>query len=145
MAGLTRKIDLDPESEAGSAPEVGPEPIAESDSMTDEVWFRAAPVESFPLDGGACVKVGSGQIAVFRFARRDEWYACQNLCPHKKQMVLSRGMLGSAGDVPKVACPLHKNTFSLTTGECLSSDLEPIQTYPVKVEDGYVFVGLGGS
>ncbi len=107
-----------------------------------EVWVRAAPVEAFPTDGGACVKVGCRQIAVFNFARRGEWYACQNLCPHKKQMVLSRGMVGSAGGVPKVACPLHKNTFSLVSGECLSSDIEPIQTYPVKIEDGYVLIGI---
>jgi len=110
-----------------------------------EVWVRAAPVDAFPENGGACVRLGARQIAVFNLSRRGEWYACQNLCPHRKQMVLSRGMVGSAGDVPKVACPLHKTTFSLTSGECLNSDVEPIRTYPVRVEDGHVLIGLPRS
>jgi nitrite reductase (NADH) small subunit len=109
-------------------------------------WFRAAPVEAFPEDGGACVMAGGEQIAVFNFARRDEWYACQNLCPHKQQMALSRGLLGSTGGVAKVACPYHKTAFSLETGACLSSnggaDIEAIRTYPVRVEDGWVHIGL---
>lgn len=108
----------------------------------DVTWFRAAPVEAFPADGGACVMAGGEQIAVFNFARRDEWYACQNLCPHKQQMALSRGLLGSAGGVAKVACPYHKTTFSLETGACLSADIEAIRTYPVRVEDGWVHIGL---
>jgi len=43
---------------------------------------------------------------------------------------------------PKVACPLHKNTFSLKTGKHLNGDLDGIATYPVKVEDGFVYIGF---
>ena len=107
-----------------------------------KVWIPVAPPSAFPENGGACVKVGALQIAVFNFTRRGEWYACQNLCPHQMQMILSRGMLGSTAGVPKVACPYHKSTFSLETGECLNADLESIETYPVKVEDERVFVQL---
>jgi len=82
------------------------------------------------------------QIAVFHFARRGAWYACQNLCPHRQQMALSRGLLGSADGAPKVACPFHKTTFSLESGECLSADYEAIRTYPVRVADGWVYIGL---
>ena len=65
------------------------------------------------------------QIAVFHFARRNEWYACQNLCPHKMQMILSRGMIGSEKGEPKVACPFHKKTFSLKTGKNLKASAPP--------------------
>ena len=106
-------------------------------------WRRAAPVDAFPEDGGACVMVGSLQIAVFNFSRRGEWFACQNMCPHRREMALSRGILGSAGGVPKVACPFHKAAFSLQSGECLSSELDPIRTYPVRVEDGWVLIDVG--
>lgn len=105
-------------------------------------WFAACKVEDIVPDGGVCVKYGDAQIAVFYFTRRNEWYATQNECPHKKQMALSRGMLGSAGETPKVACPFHKKTFSLKTGECLSGDECAIKTYPVKVEDGLVYIGV---
>lgn len=107
-----------------------------------KVWFRAARAADFPENGGACVRYKDAQIAVFNFSRRNEWYACQNLCPHKMQMVLSRGIIGSIGDEPKVACPFHKRTFSLRTGACLGSDEPGIVTFPVKVEDGYVLIGF---
>lgn len=111
-------------------------------STAVNVWFKAARVEDFPANGGACIKYKDMQIAVFNFARRSEWYACQNLCPHKMQMILSRGMIGSAAGEPKVACPFHKRTFSLRSGTCLNADDCSIAVFPVKVENGYVHVGF---
>ncbi|UII77770.1 nitrite reductase small subunit NirD [Flagellimonas sp. HMM57] len=115
------------------------------EAMTEDevtVWFKAAPVSKFPKNGGACVKYKDKQIAVFNFTRKDEWYACQNLCPHKMEMVLSRGMVGEDGEHPKVACPLHKNTFSLKTGENLNGVLDAIATYPIKIENNFVYLGF---
>jgi nitrite reductase (NADH) small subunit len=114
------------------------------DTKKDVKWWMACRVEDIPADGGACVLHGDKQIAIFNFSRRAEWYATQNLCPHKQQMALSRGMIGSTGEQyePKVACPFHKRTFSLLTGECLSGDDCHIRTYPVRVKDGKVYVGL---
>jgi len=105
-------------------------------------WFAACRVEDALENGGVCVKAGNEQIALFYFKRRNEWYATQNECPHKKQMALSRGMIGSCHDEPKVACPFHKKTFSLSTGECLSGDECAIRTYPVKVENGFVYIEI---
>jgi len=107
-----------------------------------KVWFKAAKVEDFPSDAGACVKYKTLQVAVFNFKQTGEWYACQNMCPHKMTMILSRGMLGGAEETPKVACPFHKRTFSLESGECLNAEEQAIVTYPVKIEDGYVYVGF---
>ena len=107
-----------------------------------KVWFKAARASDFPENGGGCVRYNDRQIAVFNFARRNAWFACQNLCPHKRQMVLSRGMIGSAGDEPKVACPFHKRTFSLRNGVCMNADEESIAVYPVVVRDGFVYIGL---
>lgn len=112
-------------------------------TVTDQItltWFAACRVADVPTNGGVCVQYGDDQIALFHFARREEWYATQNECPHRRQMALSRGMIGSAQDQPKVACPFHKKTFSLVTGECLSGDECAIKTYPVKIESGTVFI-----
>ncbi len=106
------------------------------------IWFKAAKIHDFPMDAGACVKYKDLQIAVFNFNAGSEWYACQNLCPHKMQMILSRGLTGSQGDEPKVACPYHKKTFSLKSGECLNDEIGAISTFPVKVEDDYVYIGF---
>ena len=67
---------------------------------------------------------------------------CENRCPHTKAVVLSRGIVGDECGVPKVACPMHKKTFSLTSGECLSGDGLQIETFPVKVEGGFIYVEL---
>jgi nitrite reductase (NADH) large subunit len=105
-------------------------------------WVKVGKVSDFPVDGGGAIRYGNSQIAVFRFASRDAWYACQNLCPHKKEMVLSRGILGDQGGVPKVACPLHKKTFSLESGTCLSGEKYQVQVFPVKVEADAVYLDL---
>lgn len=107
-----------------------------------KVWFKAARTTDFPENGGACVRYKDMQVAVFNFSRRNEWYACQNLCPHKMQMILSRGMIGSHEGEPKVACPFHKKTFSLKSGQCLNAEEQNISVFPVKVEDGYVYIGF---
>lgn len=106
-------------------------------------WFLACKIEDVPENEGVCVKYHDRQIALFHFTRRGEWYATQNECPHRMQMALSRGMIGSQNNEPKVACPFHKKTFSLQSGECLNDDTcDSIKTYPVKVEDGLVFIGV---
>lgn len=106
-------------------------------------WTRVARTEDFPADAGACVKVGEMQIAVFNFSSRGEWYACQNSCPHKGDMVLSRGLLGDLSDEPKVACPQHKKTFSLRTGKNLGGGEEYcIRTFPVRIEGRDVLLDI---
>ena len=105
-------------------------------------WLYACHEEQVPHNGGVCVKFDDLQIALFRFNRLNEWYATQNECPHRRQMALSRGMIGTHGSEPKVACPFHKKTFSLKTGECLNGDECAIATYPVKVEEGKVYIGI---
>ena len=112
--------------------------------ITDEKiqWIKVLPVEDVPENGGNCVKVGDDQVAIFNFTNRKEWYATSNLCPHKMQMILSRGMIGDKAGEPKVSCPYHKKSFSLKSGECLTDEGYAIKTYPVKVEDNHIFIGI---
>ncbi len=105
-------------------------------------WYKAGKISDFPTDGGVCIKYKGRQVAIFSYDRKDAWYACQNLCPHKMEMVLSRGLLGDDDGISKVACPLHKSTFSLETGENLNGELPSIAVYPVKVEGDFVYVGF---
>jgi len=105
-------------------------------------WVKLAQVAEVPRDGGIAARYGETEIAIFNFASRGEWFASHNLCPHKRQMVLARGILGDASGMPKVACPLHKNTFDLRSGACLTGDLDAIATFPVKIEGDDVLVEL---
>jgi nitrite reductase (NADH) large subunit len=105
-------------------------------------WVRVASARDVPADGGIAVRHGGTQIAVFQMASTGTWYATQNLCPHKRQMVLARGIVGDEGGTPKVACPLHKKTFDLSTGRCTSGEDLAVATFPVRVDGDDVFVEL---
>ncbi|MBC7776787.1 MAG: nitrite reductase small subunit NirD [Phycisphaerae bacterium] len=106
-----------------------------------EKFVAVGTVDDFPRNGGACVLVDGEQIAVFNFDHKD-WYAVQNRCPHEKQMVLSRGLIGDAKGEPKVACPLHKNQFSLVDGHHLGGNPEfQLKKWNVRVIDNTVQVG----
>jgi nitrite reductase/ring-hydroxylating ferredoxin subunit len=74
------------------------------------------------------------ELAVFNV--NGEFYATGNLCPHRGAP-LSEGAL--CGHV--IECGLHGWQFDVRTGECLTGT-ETIKTYPLKVEDGMVVVGI---
>lgn len=113
--------------------------VVENDVST---WFDVGAITNFPENSGACIKYKTKQIAVYNFTRTGKWYATQNLCPHKMEMVLSLGMIGDKEDIPKVACPLHKKNFSLEDGSNLGGEDLKIATYPVKIENGNVYIGF---
>ena len=105
-------------------------------------WVNVGKVADFPQEGGVCIKYHEHQVAVFQFATKGQWYATQNMCPHKYDMVLARGITGTEGDTPKVACPQHKKTFSLETGAGLNDPSLRIQTYNVRIDGDIVMVQL---
>src|SRR5215217_879793 len=109
---------------------------------TKVTWHIACEVSDIPEDGGGCALIDGKQIAIFNFARRGEWYATDNQCPHRQQMAVSRGMIGSHEGEPKVACPFHKKTFSLQSGQCLNDDSYKINTFPVMVKENLVYIGI---
>jgi nitrite reductase (NADH) large subunit len=98
--------------------------------------------EEVPPDTGVTVKVGKTSIAIFHTTTGAGWYATQAQCPHKGDAVLGRGLLGEQQGVAKVACPFHKRTFSLETGECLNAESPRLMTFPVTVERGIVYLEL---
>jgi nitrite reductase (NADH) small subunit len=106
------------------------------------VWKKAVKAEAVPANSGGTVLLDGRQIALFHFRNPDAWYACQNQCPHKLDMVLGRGLIGDEKGEPKVACPMHKKTFSLVTGKNLGGEHYCVDVFPVKIEDGYVYIGL---
>lgn len=105
----------------------------ERDDAEGAQWVAVGRVADFPCDGGATIKYGKSQLAVFNLTSRGQWYASLNMCPHRKAFVLSGGILGDAAGAPKVACPLHKKTFSLATGESLQGEEYRIRTFPARV------------
>eukprot|EP00559_Dactyliosolen_fragilissimus_P005293 CAMPEP_0184862660 /NCGR_PEP_ID=MMETSP0580-20130426/7082_1 /TAXON_ID=1118495 /ORGANISM="Dactyliosolen fragilissimus" /LENGTH=1124 /DNA_ID=CAMNT_0027360613 /DNA_START=342 /DNA_END=3716 /DNA_ORIENTATION=- len=109
---------------------------------SQKTWVNVGNKLDFPPNVGSAILYGTSQLAIFNNEQRNEWYATQNMCPHKQAFVLSQGILGDANNVPKVACPLHKKTFDLKTGKQLNVESNTNQddelniiTFPVKIDD----------
>jgi len=95
-------------------------------------------VEDIVLWTGVCALVGGRQVAVVRTG--DRLFAIDNLDPFSKAFVLSRGIVGDKGGIPKIASPIYKQTFDLRTGRCLEDPRVRVPTYEVRVERGRVLV-----
>ena len=61
------------------------------------------------------------QVALFRTVD-GMLHAVDNCDPKSGANVLSRGIVGTAGDVSTVTSPLYKQAFDLRTGRCLADD-----------------------
>ena len=54
-------------------------------------WIKVGTKSDFPKNGGATIKYGDVQIAVYNFTSQDEWYACQkHVSPQKRFRTLAR-------------------------------------------------------
>ena len=110
-------------------------------TVTDvSTWVDVCAFDDLVPDRGVAALVGPHQVAVFRVAPHDELYALSNHDPFSGANVLSRGIVGSRGDVPKVASPMYKQSFDLRTGQCLDDPSVAVPTFAVRVRDGRVEV-----
>jgi nitrite reductase (NADH) small subunit len=97
-------------------------------------------VGAVPLEGGVAALVDGEAVAVFR-THDGSLFAIGNVDPFSGASVLSRGIVGTRGDVPVVSSPMYKQAFDLRTGRCLDDDAVSVPTYDVGVVDGRVLVG----
>jgi nitrite reductase (NADH) small subunit len=111
------------------------------DAFTAEtVWVDVCAFDDLVPGRGVCALVGDHHVAVFRMPGTDALHAVANHDPFSGASVLSRGIVGSTGTVPKVASPMYKQTFDLRTGDCLDDPSVRIATYAVCVVQGRVLV-----
>jgi nitrite reductase (NADH) small subunit len=102
-------------------------------------WRRVCAIDDLELSWGEVALLRARQIAVFRIGA-DEVYAVDHRDPHTAAPVMARGIVGSRGERPTIASPLHKQVYDLETGECLSADGPGLRVFPVRVDDGVVQV-----
>jgi nitrite reductase (NADH) small subunit len=67
----------------------------------------------------------------------DEVFALKDSCPHKGGP-LSQGIVHGN----TVTCPLHNWKIDLDSGEALAPDKGCSHRFPVKIEDGKVYLAL---
>ncbi|MHB8249348.1 MAG: nitrite reductase small subunit NirD [Acidithiobacillus sp.] len=104
--------------------------------MTMAQWMEVGSLMEIPQLGGRYVDTPQGQIALLR-NEADEVFAVENRCPHRGGP-LAEGFV--SGRV--VFCPLHNWQIDLNKGEALPPDAGCVKTYPVRVEEGQVYIAL---
>lgn len=106
------------------------------------VWTAVCRLTDLARERGAAALVAGQQVALFRLVD-DTVLAVDQLDPFSGAHVISRGIVGTRGDVPTVASPMYKQVFDLRTGRCLDGvgrvpvDLRP---WDVRVEGDVVLV-----
>jgi len=107
--------------------------------MTPEItrmadFVRVAAAADVPPGAATVVEHEGRRIAVFNVD--GAYYAIDDTCTHEEAS-LSAGARN--GEI--VTCPKHGSRFNVRTGRVMSLPaVVPVNTYPVKVDDGQIFV-----
>jgi MocE subfamily Rieske [2Fe-2S] domain protein len=106
------------------------------------VWYRAIAASDVEEEDVVGVKVGDQgehEIAIYRLGNK--YFATADRCTHQTAR-LSDGLV--VDDC--IECPLHQGRFHIPTGRAGSGPVSvALKTYPVKVEDGTVYVQIDGA
>jgi nitrite reductase (NADH) small subunit len=118
--------------------------MVQSLSVCDTVttWVDVCSLDAIAPNTGVCALVTGQQVAIFRVGNGDELYALSNYDPFSKAFVLSRGLVGDRNGTLKVASPIYKHNFSLTTGQCLDDETVKIPTFAIQIADNRVQVAM---
>lgn len=112
-------------------------------------WQPLAKAEQFTdssTGSSLAVKRGDTQLAIFKV--KGQYYASQQMCPHKRAFVLSDGLIGDDLESNKlwISCPYHKRNYELkgeNAGKCGNDENVNIATFPVESrEDGLIYLKL---
>ncbi len=100
-------------------------------------FVPAARVDALPEGRGLTVEVGGRPLALFRV--RGRVCAVADTCPHRGASLGEEGRLDAAGHL---TCAWHGWTFDPVTGVRVRTGARCLATYPVRVDDGIIYVGL---
>jgi nitrite reductase (NADH) small subunit len=106
--------------------------------MTDTRWIRITPTENVPEREGRALQLGTESVALFNLGGR--FVAVENRCPHGGGPIAD-GIVGGS----TVTCPMHNWRICLDSGSVTkpcAAETPALRTYPVKVEDGVILLGL---
>jgi naphthalene 1,2-dioxygenase system ferredoxin subunit len=100
-------------------------------------WLDISALDEVPDDDVLGVDTGAKDLALYKVD--GQVYATDNLCTHGHAR-LCDGFL----DGFEIECPLHQGKFDIRNGSPTCQPVtEAVRTYPVKIENGRVFVDLG--
>jgi len=99
-------------------------------------WIRVAEERDFDDCSLLAVEVEDELVVIAKVGPK--YFAIEDRCSHDDNP-LGEGEL----EEEKIVCTRHGARFDLATGAALSMPaVTPIRTFPVKVEEGRIFVGI---
>src|SRR5436305_7729202 len=103
--------------------------------MAVREWLAVARVDDVEPGEGFRVEIDDEPVAIWNV--NGKIYATSDVCSHEETSLSDGDLWGEV-----VECPLHGAQFDVRTGEALTLPaVVPIPTYPVKIEDGVIYVG----
>ncbi|MEE6272771.1 nitrite reductase small subunit NirD [Georgenia wangjunii] len=108
-------------------------------------WHRVCHLDDLEDAWGEVAWVGGEQVALFRLSP-GEVHAVGHRDPATGSHVIARGITGSkvvaGAERATIASPLHKQVYDLATGECYTNPELHLRTYPTRVVDRCVEIGI---
>jgi naphthalene 1,2-dioxygenase system ferredoxin subunit len=102
--------------------------------MSQARWVDALSADDLPNDDVWPVQVAGREVALYTVGAAV--YATDNVCTHGQARLCDGFLEGH-----EIECPLHQGRFDVRDGRPLCEPVtEPLRSYPVKVEEGRVFV-----
>lgn len=100
-------------------------------------WIPACAVDDVEQEDLIGVRHDGNDYAVYR-SPDDEFYATDGHCTHERELLCDGLVMDGI-----IECPKHNGRFDYTTGRATGAPvLVDLRTYPVKVEDDTVYIGL---
>jgi assimilatory nitrate reductase catalytic subunit len=106
--------------------------------VTTRRWVRVCALGELEPGRGVAAIVDDRQVAIFLLipgskSEPPQLRAIDNRDPVTGVNVLSRGIVGSDGDIDYVASPLQKHRFDLTSGACLDGTSPGVRIWPIRL------------
>jgi naphthalene 1,2-dioxygenase system ferredoxin subunit len=101
-----------------------------------EQWIETCNIEEIPEDDVIGVHVHGRDIAFYRVD--GNVFATDNICTHGHARLCDGFLEGH-----EIECPLHQGRFDVRNGKAMCEPLtENIRIYPIRIQEGRVFVAL---
>ncbi|QEG42025.1 Rieske (2Fe-2S) protein [Roseimaritima ulvae] len=98
-------------------------------------WFRICDLDAIAEQEAAEFVVEGLIVAVFR--EQEQWYALDAMCAHQGGPI-AKGTVANGC----VTCPWHGWQYELATGRQTIHNQKLLETYPLKEQDGGLWIQL---
>lgn len=103
-------------------------------------FLQVCLVSDLVKDAGVAALVNNKQVALFYID--GQVYATDNFDPIGRANVMSRGMTGDRQGELTVASPLHKEHYSLISGQCMDKEDFSLPVYQARIVGDNVEVAI---